>query len=518
MLYYDGPWPPPKKEEEKPASQPRPAAPAPAPPEIIPDNKDALALSLSPDVCRAPDKPCPFPAWGKADDDTNYSPDVFANGERIKHHESKFSRCYGDEPGVGLGCKSGTVGDVVEPVTSSPILTVNGKPVQRHADLCTLNNGNTDGEYCYVRATDIQPPPNATDGQDKAWYEQAAGDFWSGMTATSDEAALLDGAVKKAGQWFENPSQFLDDVKGAYDSIPTGAELWQGAQNIGSGLLNVGEQVVNDPIGSAKSAGGWAVDQVEGAIDSVEQGYEKHGVAGAAGAGVGVLASIFSPGKKIKALKEAGEALEEAGDAASAIHKAERAEDAVDDANVPQRHNQGENADGKDGGRVTRRFQVECFDVPDKLKGKTEEYKRQLAEQMDYINNNMTADDMAYSHWVLDKAGGTEALRQPYLQQKHRNLYKQYLRSQGQTEAQIADAVEGKAATHFLDMIAGGNPAIFSTDAAGNPVLGDSEVNSYIGNQWTQKSRAASLKEEAEQMRNSGRSGEKMNVELKVCE
>ncbi|MFD1743839.1 PAAR-like domain-containing protein, partial [Rhizobium helianthi] len=43
--------------------------------------------------------------------------------------DSKFSCCYGDEPGVGKGVKSGTVGDVVEPVTSSTIVRANGIPI-----------------------------------------------------------------------------------------------------------------------------------------------------------------------------------------------------------------------------------------------------------------------------------------------------------------------------------------------------------------------------------------------------
>ncbi len=34
--------------------KPRPAAPDPAPPEIIPDNKKAIAICLSPDVCKSP--------------------------------------------------------------------------------------------------------------------------------------------------------------------------------------------------------------------------------------------------------------------------------------------------------------------------------------------------------------------------------------------------------------------------------------------------------------------------------
>lgn len=93
----------------------------------------------------------------------------------------------------------------------------------------------------------------------------------------------------------------------------------------------------------------------------------------------------------------------------------------------------------------------------------------------------------------------------------------EYLESQGKTPSEIAEAVAGQHPTHFLDMVAGGHPTVFSRDAAGNPVLGAGDVNSHIGNQWTQDGRAASLREEAEEMRRAGRPGDKMNVELKPC-
>ncbi|OWV81851.1 hypothetical protein ATY77_00970 [Rhizobium sp. R634] len=383
-----------------------------------------------------------------------------------------------------------------------------------------MNKGNTDGEYCYVRSTDVKPPPNATDGQNKAWYDgakKAADDFWAGMKATSDEAALLDGAVKRTGEWINDPSKIVSDAKGLYDSLPTGAEIWQGAQNIGSGLLHMGEQVVNDPIGSAKSAGGWAVDQVEGAIDSVGQGYEKHGMAGATGAGVGVLASIFSPGKKIKALKHAGEALEEVGDAASAIHKAERIEDAAGDAHVPRRNNPGESTDGKDGARVTHKLHVRCFELPKGVK--RDEFRRQLEEQQDTINK-MTADDMAYAHKVLDhareawEASGkkgpfTNLLRDGKAQDAVRADYRRSLESAGLSEADIEEEMSRVNATHYLDMIAGGDPADLG--------IGGGAENQRIGPMWAQKGRAESVKEMANKMRSEGKAGSLMDVELKIC-
>lgn len=160
--------------EEAKAKQPPPTAPDPAPPELIPDEGDALAVCLSPDVCKSPHRAVPYMSWGKADDKQNYSPNVRSNGKVIKRQDSKFSCCYGDEPGTGKDVKSGTVGDVVEPVTSSTIVRANGIPVQRHTDRCTLNNGNCPGEYVHVKSTAVHPAPDGNDAQDKTRDQKIA--------------------------------------------------------------------------------------------------------------------------------------------------------------------------------------------------------------------------------------------------------------------------------------------------------------------------------------------------------
>ncbi len=152
----------------------KPTAPNPAPPEIIPKEDTALAIVTSPDVCRSPEHPIPYMTWGKGSDNQNYSPDVRANGQVIKLQNSKVSCCYGDEPGIGRGVKSNTVGDVVEPVTSSTIVKANGQWVQRHTDRCTLNKGNAPGEYVYVKSTETDKAPDGKDKQDKTRDEKIA--------------------------------------------------------------------------------------------------------------------------------------------------------------------------------------------------------------------------------------------------------------------------------------------------------------------------------------------------------
>lgn len=183
--------------ESKGADIQKPTAPHPPPPEIVPKESIALAIVTSPDVCRSPQAPIPYMTWGKGSDNLSYSPDVRANGQVIKLQSSKFWCCYGDEPGTGLGIKSNTVGDIVEPVTSSTIVRANGLWVQRHTDRCTLNKGNAPGEYVLVKSVQTDKAPDGKDNQDKTRDEQIAEYAASkGWTRASD------------GGWNTNPGGF----------------------------------------------------------------------------------------------------------------------------------------------------------------------------------------------------------------------------------------------------------------------------------------------------------------------
>ncbi|TCQ99298.1 PAAR-like domain-containing protein [Neorhizobium sp. JUb45] len=230
-------------------STPAPTAADPAPPEIINDDSEAIAICLSPDVCRAPNKPTPFMTYGTANNDFNYSPDVFSNGLRVKHQQSKFSCCFGDEAGIGLGCKSNTLGDVVEPVTSSQIVFVNGMPVQRHGDQCTLNAGNTVGEYCYVGATDVAEAPPASDEQDKAWYENAWD--WTGEK--------LNEAGQAISEFDQNNGRIVTRSVGGLQAIGGAAETLAGAALAGVGGVATGTGVGAAPGVPAMIGGGLLV-------------------------------------------------------------------------------------------------------------------------------------------------------------------------------------------------------------------------------------------------------------------
>ncbi|KAB0677369.1 PAAR-like domain-containing protein [Aureimonas leprariae] len=235
--------------------RPPPTAASPPPPELVPDTKDAVAVCLSPDVCRSPSQPVPYQVWGKGDDDQNYSPDVRSNGLTIKRRDSRFTTTYGDEPGTGLGVKSNTVGNVVEPVTSSTIVRANGVPVQRHTDRCTLNNGNCPGEYVHVKSTETHEPPDGKDKQDKAWYQKA----WDW---TGDK---LNRAGNAVGKWVDEHPRTMGAVQ-AVGGV---------AEGIGSAALVVGgtaadATVVGAPVGIAGQALG--VAGLVNASDNVSTG------------------------------------------------------------------------------------------------------------------------------------------------------------------------------------------------------------------------------------------------------
>ncbi|WP_313592393.1 PAAR-like domain-containing protein [Agrobacterium cavarae] len=215
------------------AYHPPPTAPDPSPPEFIPDDASALAVCLSPDVCRSPEKPIPYMCWGKGDDKNNYSPNVRSNGLVIKRQNSQFHCSYGDEPGVGLGVKSGTVGEVVDPVTSSTIVRANGVPVQRHTDRCTLNNGNCPGEYVNVKSTTTTPAPDATDEEDKAWYERAWD--WTGEKL-SEAGQAIDEFDRNNGRVVTRTVGGLQAVGGAAEAVAGAALAGVGGAATGTGV------------------------------------------------------------------------------------------------------------------------------------------------------------------------------------------------------------------------------------------------------------------------------------------
>jgi hypothetical protein len=509
-----------KREEER-SKIPNPTSASPPPPELVPDDSKAIAVCLSPDVCRSPDKPVPYSTWGQASDSQNYSPDVRSNGMVIKRQDSIFFCCYGDEAGIGLGVKSNTVGDVVEPVTSSQVVRANGIWVQRHDDRCTLNNGNTVGEYIYVQCTDTHAAPDATDSQDGSSADAA--------DTRGNGEKFLDGFTDNAGETWEGLKQVGSDMWSGTKDLASdlyndpGGTLAAGAENVKDGVTGaanwtgeVAQNLYDDP-GATLGRG---VDNVTNTASSIwhavsdpyAEAYAEGGLAQAAGHGTFDVVKLAVEALATKgAATAAGKAATIGAGAAAKVHRAEEVVETANDARKIERKSNG----GEHGARSVQKLSVRCFDLPRNVN--RGEFRRQLQEQQATINS-MTADDMAYAHAVLDRArqqwgdrpgSFTNLLRDGKAQEAVRADYRRSLEAAGVSEEDIVAEMGRVNATHYLDIIAGGDPTALG--------IGGGAENQRIGPMWTQHGRADSLKETANAMRAAGRAGDMMDVELKIC-
>lgn len=158
--------------------------------------------------------------------------------------------------------------------------------------------------------------------------------------------------------------------------------------------------------------------------------------------------------------------------------------------------------------------EIDCFKAPEGAD--PAEFSRQLAEQQDKINS-MDPNDLLENIERFDKfkrpkndAADRRKAREEHRKERTSELEKQYQR-EGRSDfeeaaaADVAREMANLAATHTLDLVAGGDGSISG--------LGNRVINSSLGAQWKGK-RAAQLKEHAEKAKEQGK---KMNVKLVEC-
>lgn len=109
-----------------------------------------IVVSVSPDVCKTPmgssTPPVPYSVIASLGDAVQIVPSVKANGHPVLVLDQSFiPYTRGDEPGVAKGVKSGTVGDICEPLEFSKTVFAGGKPVLLHFDKFWMNARNTTG-------------------------------------------------------------------------------------------------------------------------------------------------------------------------------------------------------------------------------------------------------------------------------------------------------------------------------------------------------------------------------------
>lgn len=140
-----------------------PGYPAPwttkVPREGLRDNDQAVIISLAPDVCRSPGTPVPYPVVDFCGHDENYTTSVRYTGQKVMVLRSNTSHVHGDEPGIGKGVVSNTVGGISEPIGHAAQVRAEGSPVIRHLDRFHMNNRNTVGEALFIRDMRTFSPP-----------------------------------------------------------------------------------------------------------------------------------------------------------------------------------------------------------------------------------------------------------------------------------------------------------------------------------------------------------------------
>ncbi|UGX87052.1 DUF4150 domain-containing protein [Phyllobacterium meliloti] len=130
------------------------------------DTSEGIVISKYPDVCRSPVCPIPYTIVAKQSDDANSCTSVRMTGQRAHNQGSIITCCTGDEPGTGLGVKSGTVSSVCHRKEHSNTVRFEGKWATRHGDEWWMNNKNTVGKLVYPKSTesfDPTPPFIETD-------------------------------------------------------------------------------------------------------------------------------------------------------------------------------------------------------------------------------------------------------------------------------------------------------------------------------------------------------------------
>lgn len=125
------------------------------PKEGLRDEAEARIISLSPDVCLTPVGnsvvPIPYPVIDNCGDDQGYTPTVRFTRQKAMVLRSNTTCVHGDAPGSRKGVKSGTVGDICEPIGHAAQVRAEGSPVVRHLDRFHMNKQNTVGEAIFVR-------------------------------------------------------------------------------------------------------------------------------------------------------------------------------------------------------------------------------------------------------------------------------------------------------------------------------------------------------------------------------
>lgn len=116
-----------------------------------------IVTSLTPDVCKSPIYPVPYPIVGYLEQSVRFSPNVRFKGQPVFHMQSRVATVVGDEAGVGGGVVSNVFKGFCRPITANPTVKSNGSLIVWHLGTMMWMNcagpegpGNTVGILRYL--------------------------------------------------------------------------------------------------------------------------------------------------------------------------------------------------------------------------------------------------------------------------------------------------------------------------------------------------------------------------------
>ncbi|CAN98589.1 hypothetical protein sce8419 [Sorangium cellulosum So ce56] len=166
------------------------------------DIGEGIIVSTCPDVCKTPVGPAlvpiPYSIYARQNQAAvDTATTVLQTGDRSHNMGSKVTTCQGDEPGSGLGVKSGTVGSVCEPKTYSPTVRIEGRNAIRHDDAWWMNDRNTEGKLIFVRDTRVM---SASDRPVQVAFLDTTGAYTGTGTATTPGSVPAAGPMGAAAR------------------------------------------------------------------------------------------------------------------------------------------------------------------------------------------------------------------------------------------------------------------------------------------------------------------------------
>ena len=102
-------------------------------------------ISVPHDWCKSTDSPVPYKIWAWQSSSSNLANTVRQTDCGSHVLGSTVNQCYGDEPGTGGGVKSGTNLAECTPLSASPTVRAQDRPMVRYLDKWWMNHKNTWG-------------------------------------------------------------------------------------------------------------------------------------------------------------------------------------------------------------------------------------------------------------------------------------------------------------------------------------------------------------------------------------